>query len=370
MTAHNNHAPAASTDLPSANSKPPSGRHGLVRACAAFLFVLLLGPAGQSAQAQTVAPAYGMTFTFLSVDESKVNQCATASRGATIQNSVFITRYDQPEIRSQVQSRLVEMRRSGFQEVRLVLYFGPDAKSRDWFDLNDAHRAASLLSLYVGDVKAAGFSRFFLAFSGQGTASPICRNKAWGDCWDPATTSRVNDFMSTVRSEAGSFSQISMRFDLALEMCAPPDLPELLKKNLLQYSRSVINNYSKKFPKDETTISCNLARFPKGRRAIDESYESAGLKPGFYDIHAYHQPDQDAKALTDIISADLKTSTIPVLVGEISYGDRGNLQTLTQGLAAAAGGLPAIYFWPLKDYPSSCHADVAPPYTLRAARGE
>jgi hypothetical protein len=123
------------------------------------------------------------------------------------------------------------------------------------------------------------------------------------------------------------------------------------------------------FPKDET-ISCDLARFPKGRRSIDESYESAGLKPSFHDIHAYHQSDQDAKALTAIISTDLRSFAIPVVVGETSYGDRGNLQTLTHGLAAVAGGIPAIHFWPLKNYPSNCHADVAPPYMLSAARGE
>ncbi|MBL8350002.1 MAG: class I SAM-dependent methyltransferase [Burkholderiaceae bacterium] len=332
-----------------------------------WLLFLLLGAAQVSAQEKV--PAFGMSFSFLTVDESQVSKCASVSRGVSIRNSVFITRYDQPEIRAQVRQALAEMRRSGFEALRMIVYFGSNAKSRDWFDVDDGHRAGELLKLYAEDAKQAGFAEFFLAFGVQGTSSPVCRGKKWGDCFDPASTARVNEFMTAVRTALGPTPPLRMRFDLALEMCAPPDLPEPLRSNLLQYAKSVITNYSGRFPKDETTMSCSLARFPKGRQTVDDSFAAAGVKPAFYTIHYYNRPDQDEEAMLRGVSADLKNSRIPIVIGETSYGDKGNLQVILQALVKTTGRVPAIYFWPLKDHPSQCHVDAAPPYTLEAAKG-
>ena len=333
-----------------------------------LLFSLVLG--ASHAWAQDPTPSYGMSFSFLNVDESQVQKCASVSRGMTIRNSVFITRYDQPAVRDQVRKALSDMRQSGFQKIRLIVYFGPDAKSRDWFDVNDGRRAGELMKLYAQDIKAAGFDEFFLVFGVQGTASPACRKTKWGDCFDPASTARAGEFMSTVRTALGPTPPMPMRFDLAPEMCAPPDLPEPMRGYLLQYSKTVIASYAGRFPQDETTMSCSLARFPKGRQSIDDSYAAAGLTPSFYDIHFYNRPDQDEAVLLRAVSVDLENSKLPIVIGETSYGDQGNLQRILHSLVKPTGRVPAIYFWPLKNHPSRCHVDAAPPYTLGVAKGE
>ena len=113
-----------------------------------------------------------------------------------------------------------------------------------------------------------------------------------------------------------------IRFDLSTDQIptawynALPDLPEPMRGNLLQYSKTVIASYAGHFPQDATTMSCSLARFPKGRQSIDESYAAVGLTPSFYDIHFYNRPDQDEAALiskrvsssSDLLPGDLLES--------------------------------------------------------------
>jgi hypothetical protein len=321
------------------------------------------------AAAQGAAVAYGMSFSFLEVDLSRVSSCSTVSRGATIRNAVFITRYDQPAIRTQVQQALAAMRHSGFQSLRLVVYFGPDAKSRDWFDLHDGTRAGALVKQYADDVKAAGFTELFLAFAIQGTASPACRVQQWSDCFDSHSTALASQFITTLRAALGPTEPLPMRYDLALEMCSPADLQQPLRSNLLGYAKAVIAAYGKRFPGDATTVSCSLARFPGGRRSIDAAYAAAGLNPAFYDVHFYNRPDQDESVQLRALGLDLKDSQLPIVIGETSFGDRANLQSLMRDLVVPTGRVPAIYFWPLKDQPSGCHVDVAPPYGLDRAKG-
>lgn len=318
---------------------------------------------------QEPAPSYGIAFSFIDVDISKVARCSTVSRGAPISGTVFITHYDQPEVRSRVRDMLAQMRQSGFEGIRLVLFFGPKAESPDWFDLDDSARAAVLVRSYVDDVKAAGFKEFYLVLGAQGTATPICRNNVWGDCYDPATMPQVVNFDAAVRQALGSPPILPLRIDVAPEFCAPQDLPQGLRDEMLSYSRTVVKEYSARFPADRITMSCSLARFLGGRESIDETFDAAGRSPSFYDIHAYNRPDQDEVALATRISKDLTNSQVPLVVGETTYGDRTNLDALLSALGSPTERVEAVYFWPLRTHSSGCHADVPPPYSLKDAQG-
>lgn len=313
--------------------------------------------------------SWGISFSFLDVDLSKTDECRK-SAVAPVRNSVFITRYDQPEIRSRVRQDLDAMKASGFRELRLVLFFGPNARSPDWFDLNDAPRAARLLRQFVLDVKDAGFSSFYLVYGVQGEASPKCRKVKWGDCYDPGYNDRVVDFISQLRQSLGTSPLLPARFDLAGEMCAPERLPEPLKSNLFAYSKAIIAGYTKRFPHDDTTMSCSLALFPDGRRSIDESFlDGAGRLPSFYAIHSYNRADENEMELVQTITRELERSRTPIVIAETSYDDKDHLQGLMEGLVDTTKRIHSIYFWPLKNHSSHCAADVAPPYTLDAAMG-
>jgi hypothetical protein len=324
-------------------------------------------PSGIAAQEDGIS--YGISFSFLEVDDAHVANCATTGRGSTIRHSVFITRYDQPKVREEVRARLAQMHESGFDGIRLILFFGPDAHSPDWFDIKESQRASDLVRAYVEDVKAAGFKEFFLVFGMQGTATPACRQKKWGDCFDAQSTADVSDFAATVRQGLGVPPILPLRVDIAPELCAPDNLPESLRDNVVSYARSMVSAYTRRFPADRTTISCMLPRFSSGVQSIDEAYSQAGRKPSFYDVHVYNRADENVDEDLRSVGNDIAGSSTPLVIGELSYGDAGNFQRVMTDVVAATKKVEAIYFWPLKNHASQCHIDVAPPYTLKAAKG-
>ena len=97
------------------------------------------------ATAQPKLPAFGMSYSYLNVDESKVAECR-ASRGATMRAGAFLPRYEQPGVRDKVRAALAQMHQSGFQEIRTLVWFGKIKEGdADWFDVADPARAARLM---------------------------------------------------------------------------------------------------------------------------------------------------------------------------------------------------------------------------------
>jgi hypothetical protein len=304
--------------------------------------------------------AYGMDLSFWRVDLGKLSQCTKVRRNYTIAGSVFITRYDDPAIRDQVNEELRTMRRSGFRELRTHVFFGRGPKARDRFDLDsEKAKAARAVRMFV---------RLHITFSSQGPANPACRNKKWGDCFDADSVSDVIDFMSRVR-EGLEGVPIKLRFDLAPEKCSATNLPEPLRSNLTFYIEHIVSGYTKRFPRDETTVSCGIKRFRDGKRSIDAAYKLAGRVPSVYEVHAYRDHGRVSDRLLRDVRDAVAGSNIPMLVGETNYGDAEQLRSITKNLETAGGGLVAIYFWPLRNTDFNCHVDTTPPYRLPDALG-
>ena len=302
-----------------------------------------------------------MNFSFIDVDLSRVGECPT-SRGATLQRSTFLPRYDQPAVRQRVRDQLEGMRRSGFTEIRTIIYSGKAPVSADWFDVVVPDRAARAVRQYIEDVRDAGYSRAILAFGMQGVASPSCRKSEWGDCFDGDAKTNVR-FMLAVRRALGSQPPLAMRYDIAPELCAPPSLPSLLRSNLVGYVRSIATMYGAEYPSDETTSSCIASRFAEGQPETDRIFAEAGGGPAYFDIHIYQGTRYNLPSILD------RPWQKPLIVGETTYGDSQFLKMTLDQFALQGAQLDAVYFWPLARISGRCHVDVAPPYTLKGASG-
>jgi hypothetical protein len=332
----------------------------------ALLAVLLLVA---TAKAADVPLPFGISFSFLHVDVGKANQCAAVSHSATIKRGTFLPRYDDPLIRKTVRQELAEMRHSGFDNIRTLVFFGSGPKvSSDWFDVaKDKQRASKLVRQYIQDVAAAGFKRMILNYAVQGTASPSCRDAHWGDCFDQHTVADTVSFIDSIRDALGDPPPLPMIFEVGPEQCVTDKLPPLLKSTLTTYVRSVLGSYTTRYPRDETTISCSIKRFAAARHWIDSMYAMMGRSPFYYQIHAYHQREYSTSREFSAVANMLRNTKTPVIIGETSYGDNPNLSAILSELRGIP--LKAVYFWPLANASDKCAVDVAPPYKLHDALG-
>ncbi len=320
-----------------------------------------------AASAQQLPP-FGMSYSYLDVDTSRIAACHT-TRGATMRAGAFLPRYDQAGVRDRVRFALAEMRKSGFQQIRTLVWFGRIKEGDgDWFDVADPARAARLIRQFQEDVAESGFEEAMLGFSPQGTSSPLCRRSEWGECFDPTSIDASVAFVTTVRTALGDTPPVPLRYDLGPEYC-PPDKPLLLRKTLQTYVAAIVGRYTSAFPQDRTSISCSIRRFAvQGAQAeVDRLY--AGRGPSFYLLHAYRRTDFDTPREIKRVLAERPNKAIPFVIGENNYGNREHLDELLHAFTAAKVPLDAVYFWPLHDAMTTCHMDTAPPYTLFGASG-
>lgn len=334
----------------------------------AFLAALAALALATPAVSQQKPPAFGMSYSYLDVDKSKVAECKT-SPGVTMKAGAFLPRYDKPGVRDKVRATLAQMHSSGFQEVRTLIWFGKMKEgSPDWFDVADPARAARLVRQYQEDVAAAGFTGALLVFAPQRTTDPICRKNDWGDCFDEQSLAASSDFIVAVRQALTDKPPVPLRYDLAAESC-PPDRPPLLKKTLETYVRGIVGRYTKLFPHDQTSVSCSIYYFDalNAQKTTDRIY--AGSGPSFYLMATYQETDLNSSAALAKLLRDRPDKTKPFVISEINYNNRTHLKLVMDSFAAAKAPLQAIYFWPLHDKTTKCHMDTAPPYNLYDATG-
>jgi hypothetical protein len=321
-----------------------------------------------SAAAQSKLPAFGMSYSYLDVDENKVATCKV-SRGATMKADAFLPRYDQPGVRDKVRASLAQMHQSGFKEVRTLIWFGKIKEGdRDWLDVDDAARAARLVRQFYDDVAAAGLSGALLAFAPQGSISPMChRGESYGKCFNGESTAQAFAFISAVRKGLGETPPVPMRFDIGPEMC-PVGRPEALSQNMERYLGEVLPRYTAAFPRDKTAVSCSIRIFEASHAAAAADRQYHGTGPSLYMLAAYNRRGFDTPVELKRL-LEHRPSKAPFVVSEINYGDRAHLQHLIDGFRSAKVDLEAVYFWPLRDVASGGDMDTAPPYDLRAATG-
>lgn len=332
--------------------------------CVRFLMERVREGTSVAARNSAMAMLVAMNFSFLDPVIEDAGRCAS-NPTINFGGYMFLPRYEETGIRPRVLEQLRGMRQSGFDAVRTLVSFAdrPSAHA-DWFDrLRDAKQAARIVRTYVRDVEDAGFSHVQLAFAPQAGANPACRRQDWGDCFDANSISDSTAFLVSVRKDVVVSRSTSLQIDLSNEACWTQTMSPGLRDNLRSYVRSLIAHYTREFPDDATTISCQINRFADGREQLDAAYAAAAARPSFYQIHAYDNTQMRLEAVLPSVLRTLADLTIPLTIGEVSYGRSTYVDTLLRALTEHAIPVELMAFWPLRNASSGCGVDVAPPYT-------
>jgi hypothetical protein len=328
--------------------------------------VIVVAALASTGDATSGAPTekFGMNYDFLSADNAVLSECASKGKAVAVKGQAFLVRYQDPGVRHAVVKVLSDMKKAGFEGVRIIVWFAPQNDTqRNLFNIDDPSLAAKNVSEFASDLHALGYSHFYLAFGPQGPAKVACRKQTWGDCFDPQQIGKAVAFILKVRQALNATPYPSLCVDLQNSgAMTNGSAQQRVRENMDRYLSTLVKTYTREFPHDLTTISI------QGRNTGDRSdfvfkvYEEAGLEPSYLDFHIYRS---DPASLAQIDNA-LRSARrrLPVVIGEAAYGDSRAVAAISS-LAARydPAGVP-IYFWPLRNVEGDCGVDTAPPYDL------
>lgn len=309
------------------------------------------------------AGRFGMNYDFLNVDKTALTLCASENRAVGVRGQAFLVRYQVPAVRQSVVKALADMRKAGFEGVRIIVWFaGENEAQKNIFNIDDPSLAAKNVAAFASDLNSLGYSRFYLAFGPQGNAKVKCRQQTWGDCFDPQQIDKSAAFILKVRQALDAAPHPPLYVDLQNSGAMSSALSEQMRGNMDRYLSTLVRTYVRAFPHDLTTISIQGKNTGDRSDFVFRVYEEAGLEPSYLDFHIYQS---DAANLAQIGQA-LRSAKIrlPVVVGEAAYGDPRAVAAITSLLAPYdPAGVP-IFFWPLRNTGGACGVDTAPPYDL------
>ena len=144
--------------------------------------------------------------------------------------------------------------------------------------------------------------KLLLVFAAQGRALTSCRNREWGDCYDPSSAS-LN--ISVIRQVSAALAEISnaeftIEYDVSPEACGAmrPDNPAQEAQNNL--NQRLMRDLRDLFDSKQAYISC-LAGTQQaaeiGLEALDRAYRSANLRPSTLDLHIYETDERKVDAI-------------------------------------------------------------------------
>jgi hypothetical protein len=346
-------------------------RQGLPRRPTQRFLAAILLELGIFSAAHAGNVIYGINFDVISTDTQLIPNCAT-DPNATVHGQAFMARYTKLSVRDAVRAELKTLRASGFRVVRSIVQLFPgDHPSGDLtniYKLDDGVLEAA--ANYVRDVRDAGFDSLIIAFDTQGSASPGCRNKEWGDCFDLATVSSSVDAEERVMRAAHSVSGISVRVDLLNEACISKVIPPLLSANFVVFIRAASKMHAATFPDIPVTVSCQIERSADGLAATMRLMAESGDRMSFIDVHAYPGTTRIEADTLSRAAQSIGAAKLPFIFGETSYADPGYQRSIVSAYQEAFHGTPQqVIFWPVHSLSNHCHFDVAQPYQLNQALG-
>jgi hypothetical protein len=311
-----------------------------------------------------------MNFNFDALDGAAIAKCSPQNRAAAARGHGFLLRYEDLQIRSTVRRQLDQMRRSGFQAIRTLVWFGKSTEgagrsSSNMFAIDAPEVAARNVALFADDVRQAGFSRLYLAFGPQGTSAPACRRQQWGDCFDGGSIAESVNFITRVRQALGPSVASMVYVDLQNEGGLTHFHPDAARSNMARYLSALVGAYLRQFPEDRTTVSVQQRNATERIAAVSHVYEQYRRRPAFLEFHIYDVRPAELNPVTAVLRS--LPQRFPVVVGEFPYGDAAAVEALESQigpqLTQESSNLP-ILFWPLRNPSGACGIDTAPPYDL------
>jgi hypothetical protein len=318
-------------------------------------------------------PAIGINYDWWKLSTVSLKQCRTDGSARDV-GQWFLPFYQMASVRATVRQQLRAMRGSGFATLRLLVFYyhSTDASSEDSFNSTDgsiSQTDRAKLHDFITDVAAAGFRRIEVVPSFQAENWLYCRNRVWGDCFDPSRIEENWRFIrETARTAIGAAPGLDLRFDLANEAAPDPTMTPHTLANAKRYLQTIAGRFQREFGGAWTVSTARSEGSPASETAsrldlLLADLGQAGVVPKFLELHAYSEDGNDLTLSLDTLDAVAARIGAAEILGELRYHSSVQAAAIAAWLRRHPSAKMAdVIQWPEYDPTLVCARLPAPPY--------
>ncbi|HTA39474.1 MAG TPA: hypothetical protein VK760_10370, partial [Candidatus Acidoferrales bacterium] len=223
---------------------------------------------------------------------------------------------------------------------------------------------------FVRDVGAAGFTTLELVSSFDSENWIFCRNKAWGDCFEPARTEDNWRFISqTAQAAIAAAGPLALRFDLGNEQAPDPHMPARTLARAKTYLQTIAKRFQAAYGdgwlfsmarSDESTAAETGERLD----LLVADLSEAGLSPKYLELHSYLDDGNDMVQSLDAAQAIARRIDARIVLGELRYHSAAQASAIAGWLRKHPESRVAdLILWPEFDPSQACAPLPSLPYT-------
>ncbi|MBV8372625.1 MAG: hypothetical protein JOY69_05140, partial [Candidatus Eremiobacteraeota bacterium] len=250
----------------------------------------------------------GINYNWWAFTRMSLHDCRAQDQPRTVPQWI-LPAYDRVPVRHAVREQLTKMRRAGFASLRIIVFYGhdtrpdPSAFTSLTGDVKPADRMK--LANFVGDIARAGFRSLEVVPDFGAENALFCRNRQWGDCFDPRRIGENWRFIAQVSQTAiAAAGRMRVRVDIANEKAPDPAMPAATLQRAKTYLQTIAGRFQRRFGARwlvsvarsghsdpvETSNRLNL---------LAADLAEARLVPKFLELHEYSDDPQDVQESLD-----------------------------------------------------------------------
>ena len=326
-----------------------------------------------AAAARAAHPAIGINYLWWSFTPVSVRDCK-AEREPNAVGAWVVPNYQNANVRAAAREQLRAMHAAGFTTLRTILIYDrsadddPTAFTSLDGSVSPADRAK--LTNFVRDVGAAGFSTLELVSSFDSENWIFCRNKAWGDCFDPARTNDNWRFISqTAQTAITAAGPLKLRFDLGNELAPDPHMPASTLAHAKTYLQTIAGRFRASYGDGWLFSMARSENSTAGEtrerlELLVADLTEAGLSPKYLELHSYSDDGNDMVQSLDAAQTIAERIDARIVLGELRYHSIAQASAIGGWLTKHPESRVAdLILWPEFDPSQACAPLPSLPYT-------
>ena len=327
----------------------------------------------------------GMNYNWWRFDPDTIKDCK-AHPAAVFRGNWLLPKYEDKSVRDTVKQHLIEMRKSGFTMLKIIVpHSHPEPRRKDGgylfsTDGSLAKEDKIKLQNFITDIVSAGFDTIEVAYgffkhgphkSYKHRAKKMMVQK--GDdiekTNDPMGLEEywrfIDESTRAIMSVAGKTTLI---FDLRLEAaCAASNMDAISLMNTKRYVQTLGGRFQTTFG-NHWLFSCPHSPPNKvGHHRVDlllQFLKEGGLRPKYVEFHNYLKSQEDIFSALDDAEAAAKQIDAYVIYGEMLYHSEQQASIIAKWLAQNPDSrVFSLMQWPKQAPSYGCQMNIGPPFT-------
>lgn len=288
--------------------------------------------------------------------------------GCTWNGYGILHTYSSEGVADDVHEQLRQMRSSGVESLRLIVWHMRDVARQRWGVVPSRGGRMTQpfrgnLVAYLAEVRRLGFRRLTISFSPQWTNSPLRDN------YDPGSFEENWAFIQDVRALVLEHGPADVRFDLLNEGAPSDHAPARQRARTTEYVERMWRRYTDAFGVGDVTVSVIAPESARDRghrleNLLDMLTRGGAPLPTWFELHVNYHAEGVAWGLRyadSVLTA--RGLAQPLIIGETSYNDAAVAEAIRVFAEGADRLLVEVTQW-FRRAGASC--EVSPPYEVDA----